>query len=283
MACLVANSAYMVKASPVADSPTNKSYLERCALLGVHINALNIPQLNAAIAESIEQGQRRIIGCHNLHSIYLYPRDAKMRAFYALADLLHVDGMALVLLARLLGYPLKREHRVTWMDWLDPLMAEAAKHGWRVFYLGSRPGVADRGAEVLRARHPGLQMTTAHGYFDARPGSAENEAVLDLIRSYRPNILMVGMGMPRQEHWILDNSDLVAANVWLSPGACMDYVAGVVPVPPRWMGQVGLEWLFRLASEPRRLWRRYLVEPWFVTALLVRDLLRHLGPTKRRV
>jgi N-acetylglucosaminyldiphosphoundecaprenol N-acetyl-beta-D-mannosaminyltransferase len=70
------------------------------------------------------------------------------------------------------------------------------------------------------------------------------------------------MGMPRQEWWILDNLDRISANIVLQAGACFDYVAGEVPLPPRWMGQLGLEWLYRLVSEPGRLWRRYLVEPW---------------------
>jgi N-acetylglucosaminyldiphosphoundecaprenol N-acetyl-beta-D-mannosaminyltransferase len=97
--------------------------------------------------------------------------------------------------------------------------------------------------------------------------------VLAAIRSFRPHILMVGMGMPRQEHWILDNLDEIEVRVILTAGACMDYVAGAVPTPPRWMGRWGLEWLFRLGSDPTRLWRRYLIEPWFVFRLFIRDLL----------
>jgi N-acetylglucosaminyldiphosphoundecaprenol N-acetyl-beta-D-mannosaminyltransferase len=78
--------------------------------------------------------------------------------------------------------------------------------------------------------------------------------------------------MPRQEHWIADNLDDLAANAILTAGAAMDYVAGVVPTPPRWMGSAGLEWIFRLFHEPRRLWRRYLVEPWFVLRLFAAEL-----------
>lgn len=108
-------------------------------------------ELNAIVTEAIESGRRVIVANHNLHSIYLYHHDSKMRAFYAAADHIHVDGMAVVALARLLGIALRREHRVTFVDWMGPLASVAADHGWRVFYLGSRPGVAERGAEAFVA------------------------------------------------------------------------------------------------------------------------------------
>jgi len=81
------------------------------------------------------------------------------------------------------------------------------------------------------------------------------------------------MGMPLQENWILDNLPDLEADVILPSGACFDYLAGEIPIPPRWMGRVGLEWLYRLGSEPRRLWRRYLVEPWFVAGLALKEFV----------
>lgn len=241
-------------------------------LLGAWINALTISDLNALIAEAVKHGQRWIIAHHNLHSIYLYHHDPNMHAFYAKADYTHVDGMALILLGGLLGLPLRREYRVTYADWVNPLMAEAAQQSWRVFYLGSKPGVAERGAEILRNKFPGLQIITADGYFDTTVGSAKNQKIREMINAYQPNVLMVGMGMPRQEHWILNNLEGIHANAILTCGACIDYIAGAVPTPPRWMGRLGLEWLARLLNEPKRLWKRYLLEPWFVVNLFMRDL-----------
>ena len=238
-------------------------------ILGVTVHALYISQLNALIAEAVTRNQRWVIAHQNLHSIYVYHHDSKMRAFYAKADYIHIDGMALVFLGRLLGSPLKREQRVTYVDWTGPLMAQAAQRGWRVFYLGSKPGVAERGAEILQQRFSGLQIATAHGYFDARPDSQENQAILAAINTYQPHVLMVGMSMPRQEHWVLDNLDRLRANAILPAGAAIDYVAGAVPTPPRWAGRWGLEWLFRLVAEPGRLWRRYFVEPWFLLRLVL--------------
>lgn len=241
-------------------------------LLGVQVNALSIPELNLLIEESIERNKKWIIANHNLHSLYLFHKDPKMQAFYEKAEYIHIDGMPLVLLGKLLGFPIKREQRVTYADWIWPLMMEAANKNWRVFYLGSKPGVAEQGASILRQKFPGLQIACAHGYFDMGKDSQENLAVLAAINAYKPHVLMVGMGMPRQEHWIYKNLEHIHTNAILPSGACIDYVAGAIPTPPRWMGKLGLEWLYRLLSEPKRLWRRYLLEPWFVCTLLLQEI-----------
>lgn len=250
-------------------------------LLGVNVNALSIPDLNALIKEAIRFNTKWIIANHNLHSLYLYYHDPVMRKFFAQADYVHIDGMALVLMGRLLGLPFKRKQRVTYADWIWALAADAAKHNWRIFYLGSKPGIAAHGAAILQQKFPGLEIQTTHGYFNAQHDSAENRQVLAAINAYQPNILMVGMSMPRQEHWILDNLEFINANVILPSGACLDYVAGAIPTPPRWMGKVGLEWLYRLGSEPGRLWKRYLVEPWFIARLFLQEVwMQHLQQDK---
>lgn len=244
--------------------------------LGIWVNALNISELNALIAEAITSKQRWVIANHNLHSIYIYHHEPKMRAFYTKADYTHIDGMALVLLGRFLGLPLKREHRVTYADWTTPLIAEAAHNGWRLFYLGSKPGVAEQAVKILQEKFPNLQVATAHGYFDACPDSQENKAVLEAINAYQPHVLMVGMSMPRQENWILDNLEQLSTNIILPSGAALDYVAGAIPTPPRWAGQFGLEWLFRLMAEPRRLGERYLIEPWFLVRVFLMERFKQL-------
>lgn len=251
-------------------------------ILGIRVNALTIPDLHKIIAEAVESGRKCLIASQNLHGVYVARVDGQMREFYDRADFVRIDGMPLAVWARLLGYPLNRSHRVTWVDWLRPLLKESARHRWRVFYLGSKPGVAEKGAERLRAEIPGVEIATAHGYFDSRPDSEENRLVIERINTFRPHILMVGMGMPRQEKWILENFESVAANVFLPCGACIDYFAGVIPTPPRWMGRLGLEWLARLVSEPRRLWRRYLVEPWYLADLFLRDFADLLVGRRRK-
>ncbi|MEM8719350.1 MAG: WecB/TagA/CpsF family glycosyltransferase [Cyanobacteria bacterium P01_G01_bin.39] len=246
-------------------------------ILGVEINLLNIEQLNSLISEAVRKNLKWIIGNHNLNSLYIFHHNHAMRDFYQLANYVHIDGMALVFIGKFLRLPFKKEHRVTYADWIWVLTEQAVKEGWRILYLGSKPGVADRAAEILRDRHPGLEIATESGYFCLEN---ENQQIIDRIKRYKPNILMVGMGMPRQEKWILDNIKDIEANIILPSGACADYIAQETPTPPRWMGQVGLEWLYRLVTNPKRLWKRYLVEPWFLVKLFLKEFTQRTAWSK---
>jgi N-acetylglucosaminyldiphosphoundecaprenol N-acetyl-beta-D-mannosaminyltransferase len=229
-------------------------------------------EMNKVVEEGVREHRKWIISNHNLHSVYLFHRHATLRDFYAHVHWTYLDGMPLVSLGRLYGYPVQRNQRLTNADWMGPLMELAANSGWRVFYLGSRKQVAERGAAQLRKLYPHLQIEVTDGYFDARSESAENEAVVSRINAYKPDLLMVGMGMPRQELWTHENHARLNAHVILSSnGAGLDYIAGAVPTPPRWAGRVGLEWMFRLVNEPRRLFARYLIEPWYIVFLLMLD------------
>ncbi len=160
-------------------------------MLGVHVDALTIPEITERIAASIAAQDHRLLGAHNLHSIHLYQRNASVRSFYDTAQYIPIDSMALVLLARLLGYRVTRDHRATSLDWIDPVLEAAVRNNWRVFYYGSRPGVIDDGANAWRTRHPGLQLATAQG--PPRGGSETSGGeLLNKIRAWSPHILFGG-------------------------------------------------------------------------------------------
>ncbi len=243
--------------------------MTRVSLLGINVDLLTMQELNSAIKEGVARGDKYIVANHNLHSVYLYHRDEKMRQFYSRAKLIHVDGMALILWGRILGLPIRTEHRTAYIDWIMPLMRMAALHGWRVFYLGGEPGVAERAAEGLRRKIPALEIRTHHGFFR----DEESPGVLRQIAEWSPHLLLVGMGMPKQEHWIHDYWEEIEANIVLNAGACFDYIAGAKRTPPRWLGKIGMEWLYRLMSEPRRLFSRYLIEPWFLVPVAINDIV----------
>jgi N-acetylglucosaminyldiphosphoundecaprenol N-acetyl-beta-D-mannosaminyltransferase len=249
-------------------------------VLGVRVTPYTIHQLNGLIKKCIDNNERRIIAHQNLHGVYYHYRDEELRAFYLGAYHVHVDSMPMILLARFMGYPVQRAQRVTFVDWTMPLFHEASSCGWRVFYLGSRPGVALQGRRILEKKFRNLDLIVRHGYFNDTPGHRENERVIQEINRFRPRILMVGMGMPKQERWIMRNFSRLHANVVISCGACMDYIAGVTPTPPRWLGRIGLEWLCRLVYEPRRLWKRNLYEPVFLLRPLIKDV--HVGFSRRK-
>lgn len=242
------------------------------SVLGVTAEAVTVDDLHAAIERAVSADHRLLIGYHNLHSVYLFHRDARMRAFYSAADLVHIDGMPLVWLASLLGYPVAKEHRVTYVDWFPLLASMLDEKKWRLFGLGASPEVASEAEKHVISTYPGIQVRFHHGYFAGETGGSENNKVLGLIADFHPHVLLVGMGNPRQEIWTLANLDRLAANAVLMGGGVFDYFGGAVPSPPRWMGALGLEWLARLVAEPRRLGKRYLVEPWFLLPHLVADL-----------
>jgi exopolysaccharide biosynthesis WecB/TagA/CpsF family protein len=244
------------------------------SLLGIRVDAFDMHSLVRVTAEIIAAGKSHVIAYHNMHSFYIWYHNAKMREFFSLADHTYIDGMPLIAMGRIMGLPLQRQHRTTNLDLLPLIAAEAARQGWRIFFLGSKPTVGEKAAKQMRKNHPGLKILTYHGHFNPARSGQENQAVLSEIRAYAPHILLVGMGMPRQELWILENRREIVANVICPVGAIMDYLAGVVPTPPRWLGPVGLEWLYRLLAEPARLSRRYLWEPWFVLGKMTSQYLR---------
>jgi N-acetylglucosaminyldiphosphoundecaprenol N-acetyl-beta-D-mannosaminyltransferase len=266
------NTSQAVASTPYADSPKEVPLWvapPQYDLAGFKLDTLSDKDVITLTAHAIASNKRLIIGNHNFHSLYISLRDERMRAFYSMADYVLIDGMSVVLLGRLLSIPLKREHRATSLDFMPMLLPEAVKNNWKVYFVGSKPGIAERAAARLREQYPGLQLRTHHGYFNGEKESADNRAVLADIKAYAPDVLFVGMGMPRQELWIADNRQELCVAITFPCGAHMDYVAGEIPTSPRWLATIYLEWLYRLIAEPRRLWRRYLVEPWSVTFQLV--------------
>lgn len=241
-------------------------------LLGVEFDALDRADLLRIVQRAVEQNDACTIGGHNLHSVYLYHEDAKMRRFYQEASWVFMDGMPPLWWGRALGLPVERRFRNTPVDWIPAALEQASRRGWRVFFLGSSETVAEQIRRLLPGRFPGLIVGSRSGYFDMRAGSADAEGVVAEIRSFNPQILCVGMGMPRQEHWVVDFAARVPANVIVTTGALSELLVGALPTPPRWVGAAGLEWLYRLLSSPRRVARRYLVEPWSLVPKMVADV-----------
>ena len=244
----------------------------RVQMLGGDIDLMRPEQVLDYLAACADAGQQALIGNHNLHSLYLLPRTPGMVALYDQLDVIQLDSTPLVLFGKLLRLPIGRQHRSTYLDWRDAFWTTANQRGWRVLYLGGAPGVAETAATRLSEQYHGAVIEGLSGYFDMTRGSPVNRTVLSAIDSFKPDVLFVGMGMPRQEIWIAENlSDLPSCPI-LPVGAAFDYEAGVQKAAPRWMGSMGVEWLFRLVVDPKRLFSRYCVEPWFLIGPAVKDL-----------
>jgi N-acetylglucosaminyldiphosphoundecaprenol N-acetyl-beta-D-mannosaminyltransferase len=251
----------------LADLPT-------AHVLGVKISAITLDDLLNAITQIVRRNARARISTMNIHGVNLACESPDYRALVNQCELVVCDGFGLKWGARLLGARLPE--RLTQADFAPRLAARAAREGFSLFFLGGGPGVAEKAAHKMRERFPNLKIAgTQHGHFDLAPQSAENAAVLRAINAARPNFLFVGLGMPRQDRWLIENWDRLAVNVAMTCGALFTYLSGENPRGPRWMTQHGLEWLFRLMVEPRRLWRRYLLgNPLFLWRVLQQRLGR---------
>ena len=262
-----------VAASPMKVFRQARRPDERVRIMGCPMDLVRPEEVWAFVARKIAAGEKTIIANHNLHSLHLVRKNEELAEFFGAADLIEVDSTPLLVWARLVAGRGRRFHRCTYLDWRDDFWPRAVADGWRVFYLGGAPGVAARAAEGLRSRYPGAQLAVRDGYFDMTPGSPEAGAVTDEVKAFRPHIVFVGMGMPRQEVWIARNHQALGPCALFSVGAAFDYEAGVQKAAPRWMGRMGVEWLFRLANDPKRMFRRYCIEPWFLIPDAVGDIL----------
>jgi N-acetylglucosaminyldiphosphoundecaprenol N-acetyl-beta-D-mannosaminyltransferase len=179
-----------------------------------------------------------------------------------------VDGKPLLWASRLLGWPLPE--KISGADLILPLMRRAAERKWRVYLLGGAPGVAERAQELLRRAH-GVDVAGADSPQLGPRGTFEPQ-VVEKLRAAAPQVLLVALGAPKQELFIHAAKAQLAPAVALGIGAGLDFLVGAVKRAPAWMSHAGLEWFYRLSREPRRLWRRYLVNDPKFLAVLARDL-----------
>jgi N-acetylglucosaminyldiphosphoundecaprenol N-acetyl-beta-D-mannosaminyltransferase len=208
----------------------------------------------------------------NADQVVNLEENAALRAAYARADLVVPDGMPVIWASRLLGTPLKE--RVTGADLMPKLCGIAAQRGLKVFLLGGGPGVAVRAAHNLARAYPGLQVAgTLCPPLGFEHDAARNAEIVQAIRASDADLVFVCLGSPKQEVWIDRHLARFDKGVFLGVGAAIDFCAGTVQRAPQWMRQTGLEWLFRLTQEPRRLVGRYTKDLYFFV-LVARELAR---------
>jgi N-acetylglucosaminyldiphosphoundecaprenol N-acetyl-beta-D-mannosaminyltransferase len=245
-----------------------KDLVGRIDILGVGVDPLTVEELHVEIGRLVRGGKRGLVLNVNAHCLNLCYEDPKLRDFLNGAEVVFCDGAGVRLAASILSRRIPE--RITYAEWAWRLAAFAAAQGFSLYFLGGRPGVAREAARRLIESFPDLKIVgVRHGYFDHSAGSAENEAVVAEINAAAPDILLVGLGMPLQERWLMENRERIGAGVVLTGGAVFDYVSGGLRRGPRLLTDNGFEWLARLFVEPRRLWRRYLVgNPLFLLRVL---------------
>jgi N-acetylglucosaminyldiphosphoundecaprenol N-acetyl-beta-D-mannosaminyltransferase len=243
----------------------------RTNILGVGVSAINMTQSLEMIDHWVKVRAPRYVCVSGIHGVTESLRDSALRDVHNRAGMVTPDGMPLVWLSKMRGA--RHVERVYGPDLMLACCERSLTRGYRHFLFGGAEGVPERLAERLRRRFPGIHIVGCLSPPFRPVTEAEDAAIVERIARTRPDIVWVGLSTPKQERWMHEHVGRVGAPVLIGVGAAFDFHAGLKKQAPRWMQRSGLEWLFRLATEPRRLWRRYLVGiPRFLWHTLVQML-----------
>jgi N-acetylglucosaminyldiphosphoundecaprenol N-acetyl-beta-D-mannosaminyltransferase len=226
-------------------------------ILNTRFHQVTVEDLIEYIVNAAHLDHQTIIGHANIRAMNFAQDLRWYQDFLNNADLVFCDGFGVLLGAKLCGHCVESKHRMTCPDYIETLAKACEATNTSLFLLAGRPGVVDRAIVKLQAIAPQLKIQGHHGHFDKT--GPENDAVIEKINRFNPDVLYIGFGMPLQEQWILQNRDRVRTRVFLPLGACLDFYTNTIYRGPTWITSSGFEWLTRLLTEPGRLWKRYLL------------------------
>ena len=245
---------------------------QRANILGVGISAININLALLALDKWNEKKEKQYITVTGVHGLVESQRSESLRKIHNRAGLVTPDGMPLVWLCRLKGY--KQVERVYGPDFMQAVCEHSLVKGHRHYFYGGANGTPDLLKQKLIAKYPGLQVAgTCSPPFHAL-SIDEDWQIVNEINACQPDILWVGLGTPKQERWMAAHLGMVDASLMIGVGAAFDFLAEIKKQAPRWMQHSGLEWFFRLMTEPRRLWKRYVINNPLFIILLLGQMLR---------
>lgn len=251
---------------PAETLPASPSTAWPVAILGVPFDPVTLPGAIARIEGMIASRRPHYVVTANVDFLMQAHRDVELRRILLEADLTLCDGTPLVWASRWLGNALPE--RVAGSDLAPQLMETAAQKGYRVFFLGAAPGVAEAATASLRQRYPNINIVGHYAPPFAALLEMDHAQIVQNVRAAKPDILLVGFGCPKQEKWIAMHHRALGVPVAIGVGATIDFLAGRVKRAPEWMRRSGTEWAFRLVQEPRRLFKRYAHDLTFFFPIL---------------
>ena len=237
--------------------------LERTNILGVNVSAINMDMALDTIDRWIAGRHQAYVCVTGVHGVIECQSDPQLRRIHNQAGLVTPDGMPLVWVSRLKS----RRHvdRVYGPDLMSDVCTASPAKGYRHFLYGGAPGRPEQLAERLRTKYPGIQIVGCHSPPFRPLTPDEDEAIVKQINESGADIVWVGLSTPKQEYWMAAHLGRLEAPVMIGVGAAIDFLAGLKAQAPRWIQRSGLEWFYRLVTEPRRLWRRYFkIVPLFL-------------------
>jgi N-acetylglucosaminyldiphosphoundecaprenol N-acetyl-beta-D-mannosaminyltransferase len=243
----------------------------RCNVLGVGISAVNQSSALEMISNWIATRQRQYVCITGVHGVMESQRDPALKTIHNRAGLVTPDGVPMVWANWFAGHTGVR--RVYGPDLMLNICATGVERGWRHYFYGGGPGVAQTLAQALTRRFPGLIVAGLYTPPFRPLTVAEDAQVVEQINATRADIVWVGLSTPKQEYWMSAHLGRLEAPVMVGVGAAFDFNAGLKKQAPRWLRNCGFEWAFRLCTEPRRLWKRYLINnPLFLVQLALQAL-----------
>ena len=227
-------------------------------MFGVSLVAVTLGEASEWLSIMAQKKETRLIFTANTEAIVLMRSNEEFRNAYSAADYALADGMPLVWFSRLIGDRLPE--RVTGSDLLPELCRMAEKKSLKVFFLGGTPEVTPKAVENLLKRFPALQVVgMATPWIDLSDSESVSSDLIESVNRSEPDIVFIGFGAPKQEIWLGRNNERLKTGIIVTVGGTFDFLAGKTVRAPLWMQKSGLEWLWRLLHEPKRLWRRYLI------------------------
>lgn len=233
--------------------------MEKQPLLNTYVNNLNMTEVIDTIEEMITQNKKSYVVAVNVDVIMKIENDSELKKVVNDADIVLVDGQPLVWISKWYKRPVKA--KVSGSDLIPKLCNVAAKKKYTIFIIGGKEGIAEKAKLNLEKSNPGIQVVGTYSPpFGFEKDEEELKQINKMITEVHPNILIACFGCPKQEKWIYNNYHKYDATVSICAGATVDFLAGNIKRAPRWMSDIGLEWLYRLIQDPKRLVRRYFID-----------------------
>lgn len=267
------------RAKEMSHTPKNRLSAPRSciAILGVPFDCVTMQDAVRLIEEMVESRRPHFLATANVDFVVQALEDDELRRILFDANLVVCDGTPLVWASRWLGNQLPE--RVAGSDLVPLLLRLAAKKNYGIYFLGGKPEVTARAIENIKRDYPGARVAGSDSPPFAPLHEMDHEAIASRIREAKPDILLVSFGCPKQEKWIAMKYRSLGVPVSIGVGATIDFLAGEMSRAPMWMRKAGLEWLFRLLQEPRRLFKRYVKDFW-VFGWAIRRQVKQLGRPK---
>lgn len=248
--------------------------LDQIQFMNIKVNNVTLEEAVEAIDSLVQKSIGAYVVTPNVDHMIMLQKDAYFKEIYDCADLVLTDGKPLIWISKLYKTPIKE--KVSGSDLFPEICRRCAEKGYKIFFLGAAEGVAAKAAENLTQKYPGLEVVGTYSPpFGFEKDERELNKIVCMIQRAAPQILIAALGTPKQEKFIYEHREQLQVPVSLGLGASLDFEAGQIKRAPKWMSNCGLEWFFRLCKEPKRMFKRYVINDTKIIGFLFKYWPKH--------